>query len=502
MDASGFIALAGTTAARRLDNYGETRLRDLTTDTPTGIVGHDADGDLGTITVGSGLSLSGGSLTSTAGTFYQTMRDNNAAETQRAALNFVSSASVSALLTDDAANGETEATFAIPNNAISNALIRQGVARSVIGVTGNATANVADIQGTTDQVLRVNTAGTGLGFGQIATGGITDDAVTYTKIQNVVSDDVFLGRISGAGGNIEELTAANAYTILGLTGVANRFALWTGTNTLASDAAFTFDAANDRATFSGTVSGVGANTGILNLNSGAIAASTTFLRMSGNITNNMIGELVNANNAATTANALFTLSTGGANAGDPVLQFNISGQKTTAVGLDNNDGDKFKVTPGSTVPGGNANASFVANNDAAPLYGFNIDAPARTVDVAGGARAVNLINTTAPPTWDNLDTGLGAGGVVNSTTGGNNGFQVNFTTGTAPAASGAMFRLVLANPFTITQTPVLFCKSVTALNECDKFSINGNSPAFINIKANGTLTANTNYILNIVTIGQ
>jgi hypothetical protein len=71
-----------------------------------------------------------------------------------------------------------------------------------------------------------------LAFGQIATGGITDDAVTYAKIQNVVSDDVFLGRISGAGGNVEELTAANAYTILGLTGVANRFALWTGTNTI------------------------------------------------------------------------------------------------------------------------------------------------------------------------------------------------------------------------------------------------------------------------------
>jgi hypothetical protein len=56
---------------------------------------------------------------------------------------------------------------AIANNQITRAMEAQGVARSVIGVTGNATANVADIQGTTDQVLRVNGAGTALAFGAI-----------------------------------------------------------------------------------------------------------------------------------------------------------------------------------------------------------------------------------------------------------------------------------------------------------------------------------------------
>lgn len=58
-------------------------------------------------------------------------------------------------------------TADVRSNSISNALLRQSIARSVIGVTGNSTANVADIQGTADQVLRVNSAGTALGFGQI-----------------------------------------------------------------------------------------------------------------------------------------------------------------------------------------------------------------------------------------------------------------------------------------------------------------------------------------------
>lgn len=50
---------------RHLHVEGEARITDLTTDTPTRIVGADADGDLGAITVGAGLSLSSGTLTAT-----------------------------------------------------------------------------------------------------------------------------------------------------------------------------------------------------------------------------------------------------------------------------------------------------------------------------------------------------------------------------------------------------------------------------------------------------
>lgn len=59
----------GSTASpnRTLHVTGEARITDLTTDTPTRIVGADADGDLGAITVGTGLNLSGGTLTATGG---------------------------------------------------------------------------------------------------------------------------------------------------------------------------------------------------------------------------------------------------------------------------------------------------------------------------------------------------------------------------------------------------------------------------------------------------
>jgi len=50
---------------RTLDVTGEVRISDLTTDTPTRIVGADADGDLGAMAISGGLSISSGTLSST-----------------------------------------------------------------------------------------------------------------------------------------------------------------------------------------------------------------------------------------------------------------------------------------------------------------------------------------------------------------------------------------------------------------------------------------------------
>lgn len=61
----------------------------------------------------------------------------------------------------------TQSATTIAANAVTNAKFRQSNGLSVVGNSTNATANVADITGTTDQVLRVSSAGTTLGFGAI-----------------------------------------------------------------------------------------------------------------------------------------------------------------------------------------------------------------------------------------------------------------------------------------------------------------------------------------------
>ena len=58
----GRLGIGATTPSRTLHVTGEARITDLTTDTPTRIVGADTDGDLGEITLGSGLSITSGVL--------------------------------------------------------------------------------------------------------------------------------------------------------------------------------------------------------------------------------------------------------------------------------------------------------------------------------------------------------------------------------------------------------------------------------------------------------
>lgn len=483
----------------------------------TGIDITNADGVAGNITItnsapdqvvaltaGSGISITGTypnfTISSTGGTNYQTLRDGGVDMAQRAAANFLDSARVSFSLADDAVNGETEIAADIVTNSVGNTHIRQSAGLSVIGRSSNTTGDVADIAAGTDgHVLR--RSGTAIGFGQVATAGIEDDAVTLAKLLNAVSNNVVLGNISGAGAAFAELTVANLYTLLGITGTANRFALFTGPNTLTTDAAFTFDGANDRATFTGTATGVGANTGILNLNSGALGAATTFLRMSGNISSNMIAELTNANNATVNANSLFTISVGGASAGDPVVQFTVSGAVTHSIGTDNSDSDKFKVTTNSATPGGNANASFVITNEATPKHGFNVDAPGRDHDFSGVIRAKQLVLQNAVPTVTmNAANGAGVGG--NATIEGcNNGFRITINTGTAPVANAAILTVTFLQTFTTSNYPVFVHGNVAAANEFTKFVFDGYAPGTIKLKANGTLTASTTYVLNFVAFG-
>lgn len=106
------------------------------------------------------------------------------------------------------------ATVGTSRLAYSN--LSQLTGLSVLGVTGTSTADVAAITGTADQVLRVNTGGTALGFGTISTNGIANDAVTYAKIQNVSATSRILGRITAGAGDIEELTGTQATTLLDL----------------------------------------------------------------------------------------------------------------------------------------------------------------------------------------------------------------------------------------------------------------------------------------------
>jgi hypothetical protein len=108
------------------------------------------------------------------------------------------------------------ATWAIDANAVTDAKFRQSAALSVPGRSANSTGDIADIAAGVDgYVLR--RSGTTLGFGEVATAGIANDAITYAKLQNVATNQRVLGRTSGANGNAEELSASAVLDWIGST---------------------------------------------------------------------------------------------------------------------------------------------------------------------------------------------------------------------------------------------------------------------------------------------
>jgi hypothetical protein len=74
-------------------------------------------------------------------------------------------------------------TAKIAADAVTDAILRNSAALSVIGRSANSSGNPADIAAAADgQVLR--RSGTALGFGQVATDGLADLAVTEAKLGN------------------------------------------------------------------------------------------------------------------------------------------------------------------------------------------------------------------------------------------------------------------------------------------------------------------------------
>lgn len=102
----------------------------------------------------------------------------------------------------------TVATAGIAANAATNTIIRDSAALSVIGRSANSTGDPADIAASVDgQVLR--RSGTTLGFGEVATAGIANSAVTDAKIRNSVALSVMGRSANSAGAPADIATAAD-----------------------------------------------------------------------------------------------------------------------------------------------------------------------------------------------------------------------------------------------------------------------------------------------------
>jgi hypothetical protein len=129
--------------------------------------------------------------------------------------------------------------WAIDNGAVTNSKFRNSNGLTVVGRSANSSGAVADISAGTDgHVLR--RSGTTLGFGQIVAAGIANNAVLYSRMQLVSSQDRLLGRVSGSNASVAEITPAEIYTMLNIVGTANRIAYFAGANAITTSSDLTF----------------------------------------------------------------------------------------------------------------------------------------------------------------------------------------------------------------------------------------------------------------------
>jgi len=291
------------------------------------------------------------------------------------------------------------------------------------------------------------------------------------------------------------------------TGVANQGTYWTGTTSIGGGTWWTVDPTNGRHTISGINTGLGSGSAELHI-AAASGASNTGFALDGSLTSTLSALFQNTSNTSG-ANMLVNIASGGTSAGDPYIQFQIpgAGGVTYSVGVDNTDSDKFKISPGQTSVGQTANKGIAITTDAATRVGINKDAPLHPLDVDGVARAVQWRNTGN--VWSSGDisfgSGAGTGPTLNSIGGTNNGFQITFTTGTSPTANANIFTATYPTSFGTSSYPVPGPRNDPGgnnyLDEYQKFNISSAGAASFTMKANGTLTASTQYSISFVIAG-
>lgn len=107
---------------------------------------------------------------------------------------------------------------AIGANKVTDAMIRQSGALTVVGRSANSTGNVADIAAVAASGAVLRESGSTVGFGTIATAGIANSAVTLAKIANASANDKLLGSgNSGSGAAYAEITLGSGLTMTGTT---------------------------------------------------------------------------------------------------------------------------------------------------------------------------------------------------------------------------------------------------------------------------------------------
>lgn len=400
----------------------------------------------------------GGTNLSALGTANQLLRVNSGATAlEYFTPSFLTGNQTITLSGDVTGSGTTAITTTIANNAVTVAKMQTLAGLSVLGRSANSTGNMAAITGTAaNQYLRVNSGGTALEWGTIT-------AVTGS-------------------------------------GAAGQGTYWTGTNTVAGSAAYLVDVTNGRIQLNTTGSAVTPTAHYeARVTSGT---NDEMFRFVGNVAE-VLGILRNDRNVSGAGSSVFEAQVGGANAGDPYTRYTVNGLNQWVVGIDNSDGDAFRILNQANPSSGSVGGEGVRiQTGVTTKVGINKTVAVEVMDVGGNIRG-DVIKTqnTATATFA-IGTGAGTGGSIDAanTRWRGNGGKCRFTVGTSPVANADVFTMTIGAAYKFTDADPVVSGSLP--NSATGFyGFYDNATGKMTVRYSGTLAPGT-YWVNFQMIGQ
>jgi hypothetical protein len=337
---------------------------------------------------------------------------------------------------DVTGSGATGITTAIGANKVTDAMLRQSSGLSIIGRSASTTGNVADLTGTADQLLRVNGAGTVLGFGAV---DLSKSAAVGTSILSpanggtgVANNAASTLAISGNFGTTLTVSGTTAVTLPTSGTLVSSVTTGNGvsaTNT-AGALAFTLGAITPSTVNGLTITANGTNT--LNIAAGKTLGASNSLTLAGTDGTTMTFPTTSASIARTDAAQSFTgLQTfnGGISSANNVTLTGLTASKVVFT-----DGSKNLTSTGIGTSGqflkgdGSLDSSTYLTAEADTLSSVTGRgaSTSNALTLTGGATVRGLTVDTATATDDKL--------ALTPFVGGSNSFTGSFTSADLTAA--------------------------------------------------------------------
>jgi len=336
-------------------------------------------------------------------------------------------------------------------------------------------------------------------------------------------------------------TALEYATLSAITGtlVAGRIAIADGAGSLTTDDVFLYDASNNRLTIGATSHG----SYLYNLLGPTQSTALSLFDFGATVNgSNVYGQIRNGSNFNGSSNTILNIQVGGSIAGDPIIQWQIpgTGGTTWSAGIDNSANDVFRIAPDNTPSVGSAGLTIskdsrVGINNSIPLVGLDMDAVTDGILMPSGSTAqrpttgttllgkvlrtnnafagleyqttnnnVQQLTSSLSPLTTSLTWYSGAGttaatGVTFGTDSNVLVYQLTFTTTSSPTGNVDVFKYTFPSTAQPNRIGRVFItpRSFTAASPSLCWWVSAQSATEYTIAIAGTLSATTQYILNI-----